>query len=281
MSENIRQFIDQLASGSNSEAKDTLENELASRAFSSLDEYKKELAGSIFGGNQEQDEEELLAQEGFEQLIEDINVINEVSLGAKIKAYAHHSSQSFEHGDSGNDDEAEHHQKRADKILANISKHHGSDAAGHAEKAADSSIFGTDRSRSRGADKLSGGLRHGLNQNVTKSGKIPKATQSAMKNRLNQEELAMEEETEQLDELSNKTIQSYHTKATGIRKGGGNVDDKMQDHSYAASDAHDAGKKSLARYHDKKFNDLNDRYRKRGSGIDRAEKRLKINIPKV
>lgn len=151
MSEKIRQFIDQLASGSNSEAKETLENELASRAFSSLDEYKKELAGSIFGGNQEQE----------------------------------------------------------------------------------------------------------------------------------QEELAMEEETEQLDELSNKTIQSYHTKATGIRKGGGNVDDKMQDHSYAASDAHDAGKKSLARYHDKKFNDLNDRYRKRGSGIDRAEKRLKINIPKV
>lgn len=183
MSEKIRQFIDQLASGHVAEAKDTLENELSSKAFSSLNEYKKELAGSIFGGTQET-EEELLAQEGFEQLLEDFNVINEVSLGAKIKAYAHHSSQSFEHGDSGNDDESEHHQKRADKILANISKHHGSAAVGHAEKAADSSIFGTDRSRSRGVDKLSGGLRQGLNQNVTKSGKIPKATQSAMKNRL-------------------------------------------------------------------------------------------------
>ena len=57
MSENIRQFIDQLASGSNSEAKETLENELASRAFSSLDEYKKELAGSIFGGSKEVSQE--------------------------------------------------------------------------------------------------------------------------------------------------------------------------------------------------------------------------------
>ena len=57
MSENIRQFIDQLASGQNSDAKETLENEIASRAFSSLDEYKKELAKGIFGGGQEESQE--------------------------------------------------------------------------------------------------------------------------------------------------------------------------------------------------------------------------------
>jgi hypothetical protein len=91
----------------------------------------------------------------------------------------------------------------------------------------------------------------------------------------------IEEDAEQLDELSNKTIQSYHTKATGIRKGAGNIDDKMVHHSYAADDANETGKKSLSRYHDKKFKDLDTRYRKRGSGIDRAEKRLGINTPTV
>jgi hypothetical protein len=57
MSENIRQFIDQLAAGQNAEAKDTLENELAARSFAGLDEYKKEIAKNIFGGNQEQETE--------------------------------------------------------------------------------------------------------------------------------------------------------------------------------------------------------------------------------
>jgi hypothetical protein len=58
MSENIRQFIDQLAAGQNAEAKDTLENDLAARSFAALDEYKKQIAQSIFGGNQEVEQEE-------------------------------------------------------------------------------------------------------------------------------------------------------------------------------------------------------------------------------
>jgi hypothetical protein len=55
MSENIRQFIDQLAAGQAAEAKDTLENELAARSFAALDEYKKEIAQGIFGGKEEQE----------------------------------------------------------------------------------------------------------------------------------------------------------------------------------------------------------------------------------
>jgi hypothetical protein len=57
MSENIRQFIDQLAAGQAAEAKDTLENELSARSFSALDEYKKEIAQGIFGGKEEQETE--------------------------------------------------------------------------------------------------------------------------------------------------------------------------------------------------------------------------------
>jgi hypothetical protein len=57
MSENIRQFIDQLAAGQSAEAKDTLENELSTRSFSALDEYKKEIAQSIFGGKKEEEQQ--------------------------------------------------------------------------------------------------------------------------------------------------------------------------------------------------------------------------------
>ena len=45
-----RQFIDQLAIGDSSAAKDTLENIISNKAFEALDIYKKEMASSIFGG---------------------------------------------------------------------------------------------------------------------------------------------------------------------------------------------------------------------------------------
>lgn len=45
-----RQFIDQLASGESSSAKDTLENVLSGKAFEALESYKKEMASGIFGG---------------------------------------------------------------------------------------------------------------------------------------------------------------------------------------------------------------------------------------
>lgn len=58
MSENIKQFIDQLAAGEITNAKETLENELAARSFSALDEYKQLIAQSIFGGASDQEEVE-------------------------------------------------------------------------------------------------------------------------------------------------------------------------------------------------------------------------------
>ncbi len=57
MTENIKQFIDQLAAGEVSDARETLENELASRSFSALDEYKQLIAQSIFGGTQAEDDD--------------------------------------------------------------------------------------------------------------------------------------------------------------------------------------------------------------------------------
>lgn len=53
-----RQFIDQLATGESSAAKETLENMISVRAFEALDSYKKEMASSIFGGVKEAKEVE-------------------------------------------------------------------------------------------------------------------------------------------------------------------------------------------------------------------------------
>jgi hypothetical protein len=53
-----RQFIDQLASGESSAAKESLENMISSKAFEALDVYKKEMASSIFGGVKEAKEPE-------------------------------------------------------------------------------------------------------------------------------------------------------------------------------------------------------------------------------
>jgi hypothetical protein len=53
-----RQFIDQLATGEASAAKETLENMISVRAFEALDSYKKEMASSIFGGQKETAEAE-------------------------------------------------------------------------------------------------------------------------------------------------------------------------------------------------------------------------------
>ena len=43
-------FIDQLAAGHSSEAKDTLSDLLSARAFEALDARKQELGATLFGG---------------------------------------------------------------------------------------------------------------------------------------------------------------------------------------------------------------------------------------
>jgi hypothetical protein len=59
-------FIDQLASGQSSEAKETLADLLSARAFEALDTRKQELGATLFGGQvaaaQEQAEAEAEAE---------------------------------------------------------------------------------------------------------------------------------------------------------------------------------------------------------------------------
>lgn len=50
----IRQFIDNLAAGNNTEAKESIENALSAKAFDALDGHKKNIAQTIFNGNSEE-----------------------------------------------------------------------------------------------------------------------------------------------------------------------------------------------------------------------------------
>jgi hypothetical protein len=126
-------------------------------------------------------DEEVEIQES-EALVENFEIINEVSLGAKIRAYASHAGNAFAHDDMGNDKEYKHHSVKADKIIAHIEKNHGKEAVKHAERAAHSQIFGHPDHEHSGEDRLTGGLRG--NKNLTKAGKVPKNTVSAMKNKI-------------------------------------------------------------------------------------------------
>jgi hypothetical protein len=48
--ENVRNFIDLISNGQNTEAKDVLDDILSTRAFDALDARKKDISSSIFGG---------------------------------------------------------------------------------------------------------------------------------------------------------------------------------------------------------------------------------------
>ena len=49
----ISQFIDDVVAGNASAAKETLNDILSAKDFENIDNQKKELARSLFGGNQE------------------------------------------------------------------------------------------------------------------------------------------------------------------------------------------------------------------------------------
>lgn len=55
--EQIRNFIDLVAQGNNNEARDTLDELLSARAFGALDDKKQEIGATLFG-SQEQEEEQ-------------------------------------------------------------------------------------------------------------------------------------------------------------------------------------------------------------------------------
>ena len=103
-------FIEQLAAGHAADAKETLSNLLSARAFESLDARKQELAATLFGGQVEEEVEEL----------------DEVSLKTATSAYVKRM---------GKDDDKS--PVKAVKTMDHIAKKHGVVGVARAAKAAD------------------------------------------------------------------------------------------------------------------------------------------------
>ena len=61
--ENIRNFIDLVGAGQNSEAKDALEEILSAKAFDSLEGRKQEIASSLYATDQPEVSDEVTSEE--------------------------------------------------------------------------------------------------------------------------------------------------------------------------------------------------------------------------
>ena len=61
--ENINNFINSIAAGDNVTAKEELEELLSSKAFDALQYRKQEIASTLFGGQQEEDQDEYSEEE--------------------------------------------------------------------------------------------------------------------------------------------------------------------------------------------------------------------------
>ena len=81
------EFIDELAAGNASGAKDILNDMLSARAFEALEGRKIEIAQNIFNGSQVQEEEVEITQEEFDQLDElSKNTLRSYLKGSKAEA---------------------------------------------------------------------------------------------------------------------------------------------------------------------------------------------------
>jgi hypothetical protein len=61
--ENINNFINSIAAGDNVTAKEELEELLSSKAFDALQYRKQEIASTLFGGHQEEEQDEYSEEE--------------------------------------------------------------------------------------------------------------------------------------------------------------------------------------------------------------------------
>jgi hypothetical protein len=61
--ENINNFINSIAAGDNVTAKEELEELLSSKAFDALQYRKQEIASTLFGGQQEEEQDEYSDEE--------------------------------------------------------------------------------------------------------------------------------------------------------------------------------------------------------------------------
>jgi hypothetical protein len=107
---NIQDIINNIAAGENLVAKEGLENVLSAKAFNALQGYKQEIAATLYGGQEqeseedtdhEEDEEEGAYAEGVEH---DGEHLDEVSLDAAAKVYKKRADNAYSNQSNSNVD---------------------------------------------------------------------------------------------------------------------------------------------------------------------------------
>ena len=156
------QFIDELAAGNASGAKDMLNDMLSARAFEALEGRKIEIAQNIFNGSVQEEEVEI-TQEEYDQL-------DEISQKTAVKAFVTRA------GREGDDD------SKSTKTMDRIFKKHGQKGVVKAANALDKEHrpFSSDYTKK---DYVSGVLaKHGADQNYNDRNKsTPKSSKGPVK----------------------------------------------------------------------------------------------------
>ena len=126
-------FIDQIATGDASGAKNTMSDMLSAKAFEALDTRKQELAASLFGGSPQEVQEEQLNLEDFSleeleefMVSEEFEQLDEVSKKTATSAYVARMGRE--------DDKSP---AKAVKTMDRIYKKHGATGVMRAATAAD------------------------------------------------------------------------------------------------------------------------------------------------
>ena len=106
---NIQDIINNIAEGDNLAAKEGLEHVLSAKAFDALQGYKQEIAATLYGGQEQESEEdtdyeedeEVAYAEGVEH---DGEHLDEVSLDAAAKVYKKRADNAYSNQSNSNVD---------------------------------------------------------------------------------------------------------------------------------------------------------------------------------
>jgi hypothetical protein len=211
---NIQDIINNIAAGENLVAKEGLENALSAKAFDALQGYKQEIAATLYGGQEQESEEDTDYEEDEEgayaegvEYDEDQEQLDEISTKTLASAahaasdpdadYAYGMKKSMKHDPQKYAD----HAKKTKDAKSAAAVQGAADAKGHFPRPGHS--FG-------GYDKLKSRENRSTNPSmVTKAGKLSKTSVKGLKSSL--------KEDEQLDEVSLDVARKvYKQRAGGV-----------------------------------------------------------------
>ena len=97
---NIQEIINQIAAGENVAAKEGLENVLSAKAFDALQDYKKEIAATLYAGQEQESEEDTDHEEDeevayAEEVEHDGEQLDEVSMDTAAKVYKKRADNAY------------------------------------------------------------------------------------------------------------------------------------------------------------------------------------------